>query len=123
VTCGCLDGQSRGVRITVVPSPSGTVVPRRHATVMAVESNTHVIVDRNLTCDVWVAPVHSIEIFTVVEELGVHSTEQIGVVGKDLYDNTFSTLEVRWQGWEVKAATAFEKPALYTLQVRLSGLR
>ncbi len=47
-----------------------------------------------LSCDVFVAPVHSIEIHTVVEELAVNASEQISILGKDVFDNTFSTLEV-----------------------------
>lgn len=46
-----------------------------------------------LHCDVFVAPIYELEIFTTVERIDVNATETISVIAKDQHGNTFTTLQ------------------------------
>ena len=94
----CPPGTSRGVRVitsnVTIFDSDARGVPRRHAVVTASDASDEDDTTRVLRADVWVAPVRSVEIQTIVEVLAVKSSEQVTVTGKDESDNTFSTLEV-----------------------------
>jgi hypothetical protein len=91
----CEEGTSRTAVISTAASivtGGGASFKRQHAVVYATRPGDEA---PRIRCDVWVAAVHTMEIITVVEQVAVNTTEQVQVVAKDEFENTFSTLEVR----------------------------
>ena len=97
----CPPGTAQVVRVvtnnTVSATGSFRSRSRRRAIISAVDSeNVNADgVPLSLRCDVWVAPLHTLDISTVVERLAVNASEQVAITAKDEFDNTFSLLEVR----------------------------
>jgi hypothetical protein len=99
----CPDGMSREARLTTLGDPAveaGASGRRRHAVVSATQDSAHHdLPPLQLRCDVYIAPVHSLDISTVIEKLSVNASEQVHVTAKDEFDNTFSWLEVSRLSW------------------------